>query len=178
MSNAGEITITPIVIRGKVNYCKFLGDPRPDYDKTGLEWTSDLYEIEDIDNVMSRLKKLGVKKTLKEKDTYLNGSPYLTLKQKATRANGKPNDPVRIVDAKGKPWPEDVDIGNGSTVDVKCEVWDFGPKRFKGFYPKAMRVLEHVPYVKKEDDFAPLSDDDDFFPGDDTPWDDFEDDTL
>jgi hypothetical protein len=162
-----DFKITPVVFRGKVNYCKFLGEPRLDYDKTGYEWTSDFYDFDEKE-VAKVFKKFDIKKTFKRKEDYLDGKPYITMKQKAERANGKPNDPVAIVDANGKPWPEDVEIGNGSVADLRCEIWDFGPRRFKGFYPKAMRVLEHVEYNREL--FEPLSEDDQYYPGDE-PWD-------
>lgn len=149
-----DIKITPIVVRGKVNYCKFLGEPRLNYDKTGNEWTSDFYDF-DVKALQTSFKNADYDKKPRQKDGYLDGKPYYTLKQKAERANGKPNDPVKVVDKDGNPWPEDVEIGNGSTVDVRMEVWDFGPRKFKGLYPKAMRVLELVEF--KRDLFDPLS---------------------
>lgn len=76
------------------------------------------------------------------------------------KADGNKADPIRIVDANGEPWDGRL-IGNGSIVDVKFVVKDYGVGKKKGVYIRALRVLELVPYVSQ--DFAPLDSDDDFF---------------
>src|SRR5690606_474304 len=77
------------------------------------------------------------------------------------KADGTPNRPIEVVDILGKPWPEDKLIGNGSVVDVKFAVVDYGPGKKHGVYPRKIRVLKHVPY--ETDGFEPLSEDDEYF---------------
>ena len=46
------------------------------------------------------------------------------------------------------PHPDDEVLGCG--VDVKINITDNGKGRFKGVYPQAVRVREHVPYESSE----------------------------
>jgi len=82
------------------------------------------------------------------------------------KADGEPADPIRIVNANNERWGNDL-IGNGSMVDAKFVVKDYGKGRKKGMYIRAIRVLELVPYVPQ--DFAPLTSDDEFFAEEATP---------
>jgi hypothetical protein len=76
------------------------------------------------------------------------------------KKDGSKADPLRIVDSNNEPWNGAL-IGNGSKVDVKFVVKDYGVGKKKGVYIRAVRVLDLVPYVAQ--DFAPLSTDDEFF---------------
>lgn len=148
------------VIRGKTSYFKMLGDPVLNYSKDGKEWKTDIIPL-DPKGVKKELTAYGIGDRLRTKDGYLEGQPYLSLKQKELRSDGTPNEPVKVVDIAGKPWPQDKLIGNGSIVDIKFAVVDFGPGKMKGVYPRSVRVLELVPYNKAE--FEPLSEDDEYF---------------
>jgi hypothetical protein len=151
-----------VMLRGKVNYFKFLGDPRPNYNKDGNEWTTDFFDF-DADAV-KKLKKLGIGDRIKNKgDAYLDGEDFLTFKHKELTSMGKPNRKVPVVDAAGKPWPEDKLIGNGSVVDVKFVVKDNGKGFKKSVWPRGFRVLEHIPYEGQGDLFEPLDESDEFF---------------
>jgi hypothetical protein len=86
---------------------------------------------------------------------------FISFRQSEFKKNGEPNDPIQITDAQGNLWPANKKIGNGSVGDVKFSYTDFGST--KGNYIKAIRILQHVPYVQQE--FAPLSEDDEFFAG-------------
>jgi hypothetical protein len=130
------------------------------YSKDGREWKMDL-EITDK-NTLKELKTLGISDRVKNKETYLNGAPHLTFKQAEFRKDGvTPNKPIQVEDAAGQPWPQNKLIGNGSVVDVKFVVMDYGVGKKKGVYIRSVRVLEHVPYEVSE--FEPISEDDEFY---------------
>ncbi len=161
-------------IRGKASYAKILGDPVTNYAKDGKEWKMDL-ELEG-DDVLKELNKEGLKDKIKNKEGYLDGAPYMSFKHAATRLDKKTgqiveNKPIRVFDAKGQPWDTEQLIGNGSVVDVKFEVIDWGSDRI-GCYIRAVRVIKLVPYMTA--DFDPLDEDDEFYvevvaKGEDTP---------
>jgi hypothetical protein len=143
---------------GKAHWVKILGDPVPNYGRDGFEWTFDFVPDE---QGMDLVKELKITDKLKDKSD--ERGKFLAFKQKATRANGKSNDPITVVDARNRPWDPDVKIGNGSTVEVKFNVVDYGKGKPTGVYVQAVRVLEHVPYVRQE--FAPLPEDSPFLEG-------------
>lgn len=148
------------VLRGKAFFAKILGDPVPNYNKDGKEWKMDL-KLANKES-LKELKDLGVGDRVKQKENYLNGSPYITLKQSEFRKDGiTRNDPIKVYDAAGKEWDQSRLIGNESDVDVKIAVMDFGPGKKKGMYIRGVRVLNLVPYERK--DFPPLSEEDEFF---------------
>lgn len=84
---------------------------------------------------------------------------FISFRHRELKKDGSKADPIKVVDAAGRPWNGAL-IGNGSTVDVKFIVKRYLGKK-DGVYIRAVRVLNLVPYVAKE--FAPLSDDDEFF---------------
>ena len=146
------------VIRGQASFAKILGKPVPNYAKDGLEWKMDL--------VLSPAGKkevvaLGIKDRIKQKDTYLEGTPYMSIKQAELRKNGDNNDPITVVDIAGNPWDPNKLIGNGSDVEVKFSVVDNGPGKFTGVYIRSVRVLKLIPYSRQE--FDEISEDDEFF---------------
>jgi len=148
------------VIRGKAMYAKILGEPIPNYDKSGKEWKMDL-QLTDK-NSLKELKAAGIGDRVKTKDNYLDGSPFMSFRQAEYRKDGvTKNEPIKIVDAAGKPWDDNKLIGNQSDVDVKFVKMDFGPGKKPGVYIRAVRVLNLVPYEK--DDFGAITEDDEFF---------------
>lgn len=151
MSNTKEIAY----IRGKLYWAKVLGDPVPNYNKDGNEWIFDLA----LDKVAEKQAKAQKELTVKTKE-HDSGLPFITLKQKELRASGEPNQPIRVLDSAGKPWPKDQKIGNGTEADVKIEIRDFGKGKYPGIYPKAIRILDYVEYSKQE--FPDLEDDDEY----------------
>lgn len=134
-----------------------------DYSKE-REWSLEAVPYRKSD--MEALKRAGIVDKLKTpKD---GGDKYLILRQKEFKKDGDLNDPITVKDIEGNPWTDAKKlIGNGSIADVKFNVVDYGATMQKGTYLKAVRVLEHVPYNRVE--FAPLSEDDEFFAGDTTP---------
>lgn len=150
-----------VVLRGKAMYAKILGDPVLNYSKDGKEWKMDLV-IDKAD--IKELKSYGIGDRVKTKDEYADGQPYISFKQREFRTvNGEdvPNDPIRVVDSKGNPWDQGKLIGNGSTLDVKFVVKDWGAGKKKGVYIRAVRVLDLVSFAREE--FAPLDESDEFF---------------
>lgn len=152
-------------MRGRVFWAKIFGAPRPNYDGDGREWT---LEFEPNDKGVNTLKEHGLSERLKDRSDrngYEGRDPYMILKRKEFKFDGSKNEHIRVVDALNKPWVSDPEqsnrlIGNGSEVDVKVTIVDYGPRKKKGIYPVAIRVLDLVPYEREE--FAPLDDDDEY----------------
>ncbi len=131
------------------NWMKVLGDPVDNFAKDGKEWTFDF--TPDADGLKT-LKGVKLAGRIKNKDD--DRGDFMAFKQKATRRDGSPNRPITIVDARNRKWPEDQKIGNGSKIEVKFSVKEYGAGIQAGVYPQAIRILEHVPYERQE--FAPL----------------------
>lgn len=134
-------------MKGTGNWCKILGEPVDNYSKDGKEWTMDISPDKEGIDLLKRLKLDG---RIKNKGD--DRGDFFQFKQRAERRDGTPNKPIRVVDARNKPWPDSVKIGNGSLLEVKFNVKDWGTTT--GVYPQAVRVLEHVSYEPV--DFAPL----------------------
>ena len=133
---------------------KFTGDK---------EWSIDV--TPDADG-LKLLKKLGVADRLREpKEGDERTEGFMSFRHKELKKDGSPADPLRVVNANNDKWGNDL-IGNGTVVDAKFVCKDYGVGKKKGVYLRAIRVLEHVPYVAQ--DFAPLETDDEFFAADDS----------
>ena len=153
-------TTNTVTLRGKAYYAKILGDPIPNYNKDGREWKMDLILTK---AALPELKKLGISDRVKSKEDYCDGQPYLTFKQRELKKDGSTNKPIQVVDVRNKPWDQDTLIGNGSDVDVKFVVVNYGPGMKDGVYIRGVRVLNLVPYNKPA--FDELSEDDEFYSG-------------
>lgn len=149
---------TTHIIRGTLNWAKVLGAPVMNEYAKEKQWSVD---VSPNKNGLAELRKLGL--TPKMKDKGDARGKFISFRQSEFKKDGSPNEPITVVDAQGNPWPKDKLIGNGSIADVKFSYTDFG--QTKGNYIKAIRILEHVPYQSQE--FAPLSEDDEFFAGND-----------
>lgn len=129
---------------GEIMWCKVLGPPVDNFNKDGKEWTIELI-LNDASKAI--LKKHKLTDRIKEKDY----GDVIILKQSATPwPDGKERDPIRVYDANDVDWDRDVKIGNKSVVDVKVSIVDNGKGRFKGVYPQAIRVRDHVAYESSE----------------------------
>lgn len=155
---------TEFTIRGKVDWAKVVGaavphtgDPR--YDK-GPKWSLDITPDEAS---LKLIAKNGMNEKLK-KDKPSAKNPrkeaFIALSILENKADGTKNAPPAIIDASGRPWGNDTKIGNGTVADILVRAIDYGTT--KGLYYKKMRILKHVPYEGGAD-FAPLSEDDEFF---------------
>lgn len=147
-----------LVIRGKASYAKILGEPRPNYNKDGKEWTIDLLLT---DAGVKQIEDLGIKDRIKSKPEYNDGNPYFIFRQKELRADGTPNQIPVVVAADGSPWDQNTLIGNGSTVDVKFQFVDYGTGKFPGVYLQAVRILDLVEYNPPA--FGEMDKDDEFY---------------
>lgn len=158
-------------VTGKTYWTKVLGSPGPNYNRDGNEWTFDF--APDADG-LKKIKELGIEHKLKNKDD--ERGTFIQFKQREIQANGKPNFPITVVDARDRRWDPDIKIGNGSTVEVKFRVVDYGKDKAKiaryGVYPAAIRVLELQPYERQE--FAPLPEDSKYLDNFAEPVEDFE----
>ncbi len=104
----------------------------------------------DADN-MEKLKK--AKSMLRGKDSPDNDDKVrVRFKRKWTEQYGG-GEPV-VLKADGTAWDYDEDgpIGNGSTVEVTLSVYDTSRKAIIGTRLEKVKVLEHRPYVKDEDE--------------------------
>lgn len=154
MANKSET----VILRGKTSFAKILGDPRLNYSKDGKEWSMDLVlDKAGVKDVNAR----GIKQKIKQKDNYVDGQPYIRFKRDEFKKDGRANDPIEVVDIIGKPWDEKKLIGNGSVVDVKFRVVDYGAGKQKGMYIDKVKVLDLVPY--DGGDFEPISEEDEYF---------------
>lgn len=165
MSKSVEFTL-----RGKVDWCKLLGKARPytgdpRYDK-GPSWS---IELNPDEKSRAILAKHGLEDKLKrDKKTKKDGSPtknprsydFVRFTVLENKADGSKNTPPAIIDASGRPWGNDTELGNGTVVDILARYVDYGTTQ--GLYFKKMRVLKLVPY-EGGTDFEPLSEDDEFF---------------
>lgn len=142
-------------ITGIANWAKVLGPPVQNYSKDGYEWTID---ITPDDDSVAVLNNAGIGDRMKNKGD--DRGEFISFRQKATRMNGEENDPIRVVDAKNRPWDPKELIGNGSKVQLKFNVKDYGPGKKQGVYPQAIRVLELVSYAPV--DFEPLPEDSEY----------------
>jgi hypothetical protein len=145
---------------GTIRWAKVLGDPVPNYNRDGFEWTFDLVPNAEA---LALFRELGIDNKMKEKD----GVHFMRFTQKQQQANGRANFPITVVDARNRPWdPKIVDgkvtnpIGNDSLVEVKFKKVAYGVGKPVGVYPQAIRVLEFKPYVRQE--FAPLPEDSEY----------------
>lgn len=149
-----------ITLRGKLNYAKVLGSPVLNYDKNGNEWKLDFIITDNAD--LARLKKLGIADKVKQKEEYLDGQPHLTLRQAEFTKAGEKNDSPKVADVTGEPWDQTKLLGNGTVVDLKIRVADYGKGFRKGIYISGIRVLELVPYNRPV--FDDLAEDDPYNP--------------
>lgn len=151
-------------LKGEILWAKVLGEPVQNYNKDGNEWTFDF--VPDADSLKTMVEN-GLKDKIKGKGfntgrtgQYADRAPFVRFVQKELRADGKKNDPITVVDARNHLWDPDVKIGNESLVEVKANVVDYGKGKPTGLYSKAIRVLDHKPFVRQE--FEPLPEDSEY----------------
>ncbi|MBV1928227.1 MAG: hypothetical protein KUG81_01780 [Gammaproteobacteria bacterium] len=108
------------IMQGTAYWAKVLKDPKPGYDGNEREWSIDIA----IDKDTAKLwKEQGIGKRIKNKGD--EKGDFVTLKRKEFKYDGETrNQPIRVVDAKKKPWDQEVLIGNGSKVAVNYSIND------------------------------------------------------
>jgi hypothetical protein len=127
-----------LIIQGKAKWCKVLGEPGWGYQKKHKEWSVDVYIDEEAAH---KLEVEGLVEKIKDK----GDGQFITFKRKEFKTNGEPNQPIRVVDDHGNPWPDDKQIGNGSVVNVNFAINEFRPGEFAANI-LSMQVWDHVPY--------------------------------
>lgn len=151
-----------IVIRGSVDWAKIVGKARPytgnpKYDK-GPYWSVDITPDK---NSRALIKATGINEKLREpKENDARKESFISLKVLENRADGSKNDPPKISDIRGQAWDNRL-LGNGTVMDIKVKVKDYGSGSEKGVYYQAGRVLSLVPY--EGGGFEALSEDDEYF---------------
>jgi hypothetical protein len=128
-----------VFVRGKIYWCKVLGDPVSNYERTGREWT---YELEPEDTTFLKTHKL----LDRLKNKYDDRGPYLTLKKPELNADGEKNQPIAVYNSDNEAWDTDSLIGNGSTVVAKLSIIDWGKGKKQSIWTQAIRVEDLVPY--------------------------------
>jgi len=136
---------TTVFVKGELFWAKIVGKPVPNYEKDGREWTVDF-----VPEDTSFLKEHGLLDRLKEAREPITGN-FLRLKKPELDSEGNKNEPIKIVDANNQPW-DGSKIGNGSRVDVKLTIADWGRGKKKSIWIKVIRVTEHIPF--EVDEFA------------------------
>ena len=159
---------TKVFARGKVYWAKIVGDQalKQNYDGTGREWSFEfepedpsflkehrlLDRLKDPLGYANRLEDRGEReKAEKAREAAEGRGDYLVLKKPEFTRDGQKNDPFRIYDENNEPWDDRL-IGNGSVVDVKLDIRDWGVGKKKSIYCTAIRVRDLVPY--EVDEFA------------------------
>jgi hypothetical protein len=151
-----------IVIRGTVDWAKIVGKARPytgnpKYDK-GPYWSVDITPDKKSREL---IKANGITEKLrKPKENDSRKETYISLKVLENRADGEKNDPPKISDIRGQAWDNRL-LGNGTAMDIKVKIKDYGSGSEKGVYYQAGRVLKLVPY--EGGGFEALSEDDEYF---------------
>lgn len=151
-------------LQGKLYWFKALpGQLHDNYAEDGKQWAFEFEPDENstaiiIENGLKDRLKTGEKKDGTMRKNYEGRSPFLVLKRPELKEDGTKNEPIRIVDAANQPWQPKMSIGNETVADVKVSIVDYGTGKFKGLYPLAIRVLEHVQFV--QNDFEDLPEDD------------------
>jgi hypothetical protein len=151
-----------VLIKGVAYWASICGKPKPGYNNGPDEWSLDLSVDKET---VARLTELGLKKKIKNKDDARG--QFITFKRKAIkkdRETGKevPNNPIRIVDHRGEPWPQDKLIGNGSTLNVRFNVntrpgFQGGPAT-QAADILSVQVWDHKPYEGKGAEFPTKTD--------------------
>lgn len=140
-----------VFVTGKVYWAKIVGDKAlvQNYERDGREWTVEL-----VPDDTTFLKENKLLDRLKDKEDAKNPDKgaFIILKKPEFDKEGEKNEPFRIYDGTGEEqvaWDDRL-IGNGSSVDAKLQIVDWGPGKKKSIYLIALRVTDLVPYVSNE----------------------------
>lgn len=137
-----------LLVKGTAYYAMVLGKARPNYERTGTEWTLDFVPADEAE--AAKLKAAGIGDRVKEvKDGHPagDGVKAIRLRRKGEDKDGNPKKGPVVVDNVQKDWPEDKLIGNGSKVFVKLAVTPPRTKAFKASCTlTGVMVKEYVPY--------------------------------
>lgn len=164
---------TTVFASGTVYWAKIVGNEAlaTNYDGDGKEWTFEfepedpsflkdhrlLDRLKDPHAYANRLEERGEdEKAEKARESAKGRGDYLLLRKPELNRDGEKNLPFNIYDADNQPWEGGL-IGNGSKVDVKLNIIDWGVGKKKSIYCQAIRVTDHVAY--EADPFAGMDGD-------------------
>lgn len=134
---------TTVYVSGEIYWAKVFV-PVMNYDGDGKEWSMDF-----VPDDVTFLKEAKLLDRLKEAKDPIPGD-YIRLKKPEKNKDGEKNEPIRIYDEDNNQWEHGKLIGNGTKADVKLTVADFGKGKKKAIWVKAVRIIDHVPYVSNE----------------------------
>lgn len=139
-----------VTIEGTSYWFKALGAPGMNYNEDGKEWS---FEVSPNEESLLDLKKWGLEANIKNKGGD-RGDFVQFRRPEINKMRNEPNKPIPVTDADGAAWPDDVSIGNGSTIRVKFSVLDMPAKgKFKGgkkLIPYEVKVLKLVEYKRPD----------------------------
>lgn len=154
-----------ITLKDKEVQWAFVNHTRNKYDSAEQEYSIDVILTE---AEYSKLKKLGLQKSLREKE----GKTFVTFQKNVLSAAGKELIKPPVFDKYGRPF--EGSVGNGSVCDVRISVFEYKPSKFSFKYDGLMIKdlvefsgggadkegfdFEQLP----EDEAAPFDDTDDF----------------
>lgn len=140
---------TTVFGTGKIYWPKIVGDRalHDNYDGDARQWA---FELAPDDT--SFLKEHKLLDRLKDKEDAKNPDKgeFLYLRKPEFDRDGNKNEPIRIYNEDNEPWPENVLIGNGTSVDYKLSIVDYGKGKKSGIYTAALRITDLVPYESNE----------------------------
>jgi hypothetical protein len=147
-------TKTTVFMTGTVQWAKVLGAPRYNKFKDANEWS---FEFELGTDGIKALLENGLKDRIKGKGfdlgkdgKHADREPFIQLRKPEKNNDGNANPPIRVYNGEDEEWDQNTLIGNGSLVDLKVDIRDYGVGKIKGIYPAAIRVKGLVPYVSSE----------------------------
>lgn len=130
-------------MKGKGFWVKVLGKPHKGYDENKNEWSFDF--TPDAESLVTA-KKQGILPKLRDKGD--ERGKFFTFRRGEFKGDGvTANQPIEVVDHHGQPWNPKTLIGNGSTLNVKYNVYE-GRKGNKPIV-LAIQVWDLVPYERK-----------------------------
>lgn len=145
-------------------WAKIIGNPRPNYQKDGTEWSFDL-ALTDV--AKKQLKDAGVSSYFKDvgddRGTFIHLKRNGTKKDPADETKRVPAKAISVVDHHGNPWDGRL-VGNGSTVNVIVAFNEYGDKVKKiQVSPLSIQVWDYVEYQPKSQfpvkkDSTPITD--------------------
>lgn len=136
--------------QGKGKWAR-LDVPDTKFDLAG-RWSIVQYLNNEGINKFLDLKKLGLKNQLKKDD---DGTLVTWARpcQKMIRGKLKAFEPVQIVDKEGRPMPRTTQIGNGSDVTCKIEIYFYNtPQKVEACAARlvSVRIDNLIEYTKED----------------------------
>lgn len=156
-----------ITLKDKEVLWSFVNHTKNKYDSTEQEYSINVVLKEEE---YKKLKKLGLKKDLKEKD----GKTFITLQRNVLARDGKVLSKPPVFNKYGEPY--EGMVGNGSICDVRVNVYEYTEGKFSFKYDGLMvktlvefnsdsskNGFDFESKPKDDDDGAPFDTDDDDF---------------